>query len=51
LHRSTITIADHSIVRQSLKQIISECPGMVVAGEAASGQEVLQLVRKHDLVQ
>ena len=39
---------DHSIVRHGLKQIVSECPGMVVAGEAASGQEVLDLVRKHD---
>jgi two-component system invasion response regulator UvrY len=39
---------DHSIVRQGLKQIVSECPGMVVAGEAASGQEVLDLVRKRD---
>jgi len=39
---------DHSIVRQGLKQIVSECPGMVVAGEAASGQEVLDLVRKSD---
>jgi len=40
--------SDHSIVRQGLKQIVSECPGMVVAGEAASGQEVLDLVRKSD---
>ena len=40
--------SDHSIVRQGLKQIVSECPGMVVAGEAASGQEVLDLVRKRN---
>ena len=39
---------DHSIVRQGLKQIVSECPEMVVAGEAASGQEVLDLVRERD---
>jgi two-component system invasion response regulator UvrY len=39
---------DHSIVRQGLKQIVSECPEMVVAGEAASGQEALDLVRKRD---
>jgi len=43
-----LIVDDHSIVRQGLKQIISECPGMVVAGEAASGQEVLELVRKGD---
>jgi two-component system invasion response regulator UvrY len=40
--------SDHSIVRQGLKQIVSECPGMVVAGEAASGEEALDLVRKRD---
>ena len=39
---------DHSIVRQGLKQIVSECRGMVVAGEAASGQEALDLARKRD---
>ena len=39
---------DHSIVRQGLKQIVSECPGMVVAGEAGSGQEALDLVRARD---
>ncbi len=43
-----LIVDDHSIVRQGLKQIISECPGMVVAGEAASAQEVLELVRKRD---
>jgi YesN/AraC family two-component response regulator len=46
-----LLVDDHSIARQGLKRIISECPGMVVAGEAASGQEALDLVRKHDLVQ
>jgi DNA-binding NarL/FixJ family response regulator len=37
---------DHAIVRQGLKQIVSECPGMVVAGEAAYGEEALALARK-----
>jgi two-component system, NarL family, invasion response regulator UvrY len=32
---------DHSIVREGLKQILSDSPDMVVAGEASSGQEVL----------
>jgi two-component system invasion response regulator UvrY len=40
--------SDHSIVRQGLMQIASECPGMVVAGEAGSAQEVLDLLRKRD---
>jgi len=43
-----LLVDDHSIVRQGLKQIVSECPGMVVGGKAASGQEVLDLVRKRD---
>ena len=36
---------DHAIVRQGLKQIIAETDDMVVAGEAASGMEVMQLIR------
>lgn len=39
---------DHSIVRQGLRQIVSECSGMRVAGEAASGQEALDLARAHE---
>jgi DNA-binding NarL/FixJ family response regulator len=37
---------DHGIVRRGLKQIVSECEGMVVAGEATTGQEALELARK-----
>lgn len=37
---------DHSIVRQGLKQILSDTPDLVVAGEAANGVEVMQLVRQ-----
>jgi two-component system, NarL family, invasion response regulator UvrY len=39
---------DHEIVRKGLKQIVLENPGMVVIGEAASGQEALELLRTHD---
>jgi len=39
---------DHSIVREGLKQIIAESPGMVVLGEAVNGQQVLDLVHKTD---
>ena len=36
---------DHSVVRQGIKQIVADSPDMEIAGEAASGQETLQLVR------
>lgn len=36
---------DHGVVREGLKQIVADCPGMEVSGEAATGQEVLDLVR------
>lgn len=39
---------DHPVVRQGLKQILSEEPDMTVLGEAQNSQEVLELVRKQD---
>jgi len=39
---------DHAIVREGLKQIVAETSDMVVAGEAANGQQVLEQVRKDD---
>ncbi len=36
---------DHAIVRQGLRQILSETEDLIVAGEASSGVEALQLVR------
>lgn len=39
---------DHAVVRRGLVQILTETPDMVVAGEASTGREVLQAVRKHD---
>lgn len=36
---------DHAIIRQGLKQILSETPDLVVAGEASNGIEVMHLVR------
>lgn len=38
---------DHPVVRQGLKQIISDAPGMSVAAEACSGQEILEKLRKN----
>src|SRR3990167_1481883 len=37
---------DHAVVRQGLKQILSEQPDMQVLGEAASVPELLDRVRK-----
>lgn len=39
---------DHAIVRKGLKQILSETPGMTVAGEAADAEEVLHQARTAD---
>ena len=39
---------DHPIVRQGLKQILTEEPDVVVVGEAQNSQEVLELVQKQD---
>ena len=39
---------DHSVVRQGIQQIVSEYPNMVVAAEAASGEEALELVRSNE---
>lgn len=39
---------DHAIVRAGLKQILADNSQMVVAGEAADGQEVLEQIRKED---
>jgi two-component system invasion response regulator UvrY len=36
---------DHAILRQGLKQIVSDTTDIRLAGEAATGQEALQLVR------
>lgn len=37
---------DHAIVRQGLKQIVSDQTDMIVAGEAETGAEVLHFVRE-----
>lgn len=37
---------DHTILRDGLKQILSECRDMVVAGEADNGLEALKKVRE-----
>ena len=39
---------DHSIVRDGLKRILAATPDLQVAGEAASGEAALALVKAHD---
>jgi DNA-binding NarL/FixJ family response regulator len=47
--RINVLIADdHAIVRQGLRQILSETEDLVVAGEADDGVEALQLARQQD---
>jgi two-component system invasion response regulator UvrY len=39
---------DHAVVRRGLLQILEEVPATVVAGEAATGRQVLQAVQRED---
>jgi two-component system, NarL family, invasion response regulator UvrY len=39
---------DHTIVREGLKQIVADASDVVVAAEAGTGQEVLELARKEE---
>ena len=49
MRKTKILIADdHAIVREGLKQIISETSDMVVADEAIDGHEVLSKALKND---
>jgi DNA-binding NarL/FixJ family response regulator len=43
-----IIVDDHPIVRQGLKQVLSEEPDMAMFGEAQNSEEVLELIRKED---
>ncbi|NMG28574.1 response regulator [Aromatoleum evansii] len=39
---------DHAIIRDGLKQILADTEDLAVCGEAANGNEALQLVREQD---
>ena len=43
-----LVVDDHPIVRQGLKQVISEESDMAVLGEAQNSQEVFDLIREQD---
>lgn len=40
---------DHRLVREGLKQLLSEAPGIIVAAEAANSQEVMEKVRTEEI--
>jgi two-component system, NarL family, invasion response regulator UvrY len=41
-----VVVDDHAVVREGLKRIIAESPGMAVTGEASDGHEALNVVRR-----
>lgn len=45
--KNVLLVDDHSIVRQGLRNLIALEPDLAVTGEAASGLEAINLVRKH----
>jgi len=42
---NVVVVDDHAVVREGLKRIISENPGMAVSGEAGDGYEALKVVK------
>src|SRR5919106_6592141 len=40
-----VVVDDHAVVREGLKRIIAENPGMAVTGEASDGHEALKVVK------
>ena len=42
---NVVVIDDHAVVREGLKRIISENPGMAVSGEAGDGYEAIKVVK------
>jgi len=44
---NVVVIDDHAVVREGLKRIISENPGMAVSGEAGDGFEAMKVVKSN----
>jgi two-component system, NarL family, invasion response regulator UvrY len=40
-----VVVDDHAVVREGLKRIISENPGMAVTGEAGDGHEAMRVIQ------
>ncbi|MFH2128433.1 MAG: response regulator transcription factor, partial [Pseudomonadota bacterium] len=45
---SILLADDHKLVRHGLRTALSQEPGMKVVAEAASGEEAIELCRKHE---
>lgn len=43
-----LLVDDHTILREGLKQILSECSDMVVGGEAENGFDAVKKIREED---
>jgi len=41
-----VVVDDHAVVREGLKRIISESPGMVVTAEAGDGHEAIRIIQR-----
>jgi two-component system, NarL family, invasion response regulator UvrY len=39
---------DHPVIREGIKHIVNDAVGIVIAGEAGTGEEVLDLIKKHN---
>jgi two-component system, NarL family, invasion response regulator UvrY len=49
MHKTQVLLADdHAIIRDGLKQILSDTDDLVVSGEAANGNELMHLVRERN---
>jgi two-component system, NarL family, invasion response regulator UvrY len=44
-----VIVDDHAIVRRGLKQILADCPDMVVVEECGNGQELIKLLEKDSI--
>jgi two-component system, NarL family, invasion response regulator UvrY len=44
---NVVVVDDHAVVREGLKRIISENPGMAVSGEAGDGFEAMKAVKEN----
>ena len=43
---SVLVVDDHAVARRGVISLLGEIAGMVVAGEAASGEEAIRLARE-----
>ena len=41
-----LVVDDHALIRKGLKQLLDDCPGMKVTGEAETGMQAIGMARK-----